>query len=99
MSTVLSRISLTNRTGLVLPLTIEAPLGNVVGPNSMPAQGEVGNPINFDPKIVDCSFVRIIVTDPDHGATKDFTTSGNKFIDSVDAYFDVGNISGTISTN
>jgi hypothetical protein len=97
---IFQNILFKNNTGLDIPLTIESPIGTCVyGPKDVSGNTSVDIPIVRD----NCTSVRLIVSDPDHGATQDFVLAPSAkgrhvYLEAVEVQFDVGDITGTART-
>jgi hypothetical protein len=104
MTVYLNNITFNNLTGILIQLTIEAPISNpVYGPTPVQGVGDDNNPvtISIDPNCPNCSSVRVVVADPDHGGTQDFVLAqqetGQKgvYLMSVEANYNI-DISGRV---
>ena len=89
MSVTFLTVTFQNNTGIQIPLTIEAPFANIVyGPGYINGNTTVIIPIGQR----NCSSVRLLVTDQDHGAVQDFVVGPPQmgrpsYIETVNAVF------------
>ena len=96
MSVRFHSVLLHNKTGLEIPLKIEAPIHHIVyGPVKVPPESTVTVNVFRN----DCPSVRLIADDVDHGATQDFVVASSgsgrqSYLESVEVDFNVGDITG-----
>ena len=97
MSVTLQKVVFHNRSGLEIPLIVQAPIDRVVyGPKTVGA----GTKITIDVRQDNCQSARLIVDDSAHGATQDFILSATElgralYLESIEADFSIANINGS----